>query len=280
LLTQAASEANQKGWCDKSTADATQKREYASSAVGDLNAKMAKLEALSAKLGEELSEVAEEVKHLKDAVSSAEKDRSEEKKENAVTVQEAKAGLDAVKMAIDILDKFYKTASKSKVDLSLAQGPADDAPKTSFETGDAYTGAGAESGGVIGMMEVIQSDFERTISETNKAEDEAQKAHQKFKTESSMSLAEKETASKQKTKLKDEADDSLSDSAEQLKSQVAVVQTSIKELMELKKVCVDTGMSYADRVAKREQEISSLKKALCIFGAYAQYGPDGLGDAC
>merc|ERR1719453_882169 len=65
LLTQAANEANQKGWCDKSTADATQKREYASSAVGDLNAKMAKLEALSAKLGEELSEVADEVKQLK-----------------------------------------------------------------------------------------------------------------------------------------------------------------------------------------------------------------------
>jgi len=65
-----------------------------------------------------------------------------------------------------------------------------------------------------------------------------------------------------------------------LSSQTKILVTSIKELMELKPVCVDTGMSYADRVAMREQEIESLKKALCILGAYAEFGPDGLADAC
>merc|ERR1719164_95864 len=54
LLQEAANEANQKGWCDKATADATQKRTYAADEIEGLNAKMAKLEALSAKLGEEL----------------------------------------------------------------------------------------------------------------------------------------------------------------------------------------------------------------------------------
>jgi len=39
-------------------------------------------------------------------------------------------------------------------------------------------------------------------------------------------------------------------------------------------------MSYAERVARREDEIASLKKALCIFGAYSEYGPDGLADKC
>merc|ERR1719213_1469066 len=160
LLTEAANEANQKGWCDKATADATQKRTYAADEIEGLNAKMAKLEALSAKLGEELKELNKEIKELNDARAEAEKNRKEEKAENANTVTEAKAGLDAVKMAIDILDKFYKTAAKENVDLSLAQGPLDDAPETSFETGEAYTGAGGESGGIIGMMEVIRSDFE------------------------------------------------------------------------------------------------------------------------
>merc|ERR1719333_969911 len=54
LLTEAANEANQKGWCDKAMADAKQKRQYAADEIEDLNAQMAKLEALSAKLGEEL----------------------------------------------------------------------------------------------------------------------------------------------------------------------------------------------------------------------------------
>merc|ERR1719390_112660 len=206
--------------------------------------------------------------------------RSEEKAENANTVKEAKAGLGAVKMAIDILDKFYKTSAKAKVDLSLAQGPLDDAPDAGFDNGGAYKGAGAESGGIIGMMEVIQSDFERTISETKKAEAEAEKDHLEFMTETGMSLAEKTTARKEKTRLKDETDNNFNDAEDSLSSETKILVTAIKELMELQPACIDTGMSYADRVAMREQEIASLKKALCILGAYAQYGPDGLADAC
>merc|ERR1719478_1185490 len=194
LLTEAANEANQKGWCDKATADATQKRDYAADKIEDLNAKMAKLAALRDKLGEEMKTLTEELKELNDSRAEAEKNRKEEKAENANTVSEAKAGLAAVNMAIDILDKFYKTSAKAKVDLSLAQGPLDDAPDAGFDNGEAYKGAGAESGGIIGMMEVIQSDFERTITETQKAEKEAEQDHLEFMTESGMSLAEKTTA--------------------------------------------------------------------------------------
>jgi chromosome segregation ATPase len=280
LLTEAANEANQKGWCDKATADATQKRTYSADEVEGLNAKMAKLEALSAKLGEEIATLGTEIGDLTTAQSTADKERKDEKTENANTVTEAKAGLAAVKMAIDILDKFYKTSAKAEVDLSLAQGPLDDAPDAGFKTGEAYQGAGAESGGIIGMMEVIQSDFERTISETKAAEVQAQKEHDEFTTETSKSLAEKNMAKKEKQSLKDETDNNQSDAESELGSQSKILATSIKELIELKATCVDTGMSYADRVAMREQEIASLKKALCIFGAFAEYGPDGLADAC
>jgi len=280
LLTEAANEANQKGWCDKATADATQKRTYASDKIASANAKMAKLAALSDKLGEEIATLTDEIKALKDSQAEAEKNRSDEKAENANTVKEADAGLAAVKMAIDILDKFYKTSAKAEVDLSLAQGPLDDAPDAGFKNGEAYQGAGAEAGGIIGMMEVIQSDFERTISETQAAEKAAQKEHLAFMTETGMSLAEKKMASKEKQSLKDETDDNYGSTQDTLGSQNDILLGSIKELIELKAVCVDTGMSYSERVARREQEIASLKKALCIFGAYAQYGPDGLADAC
>merc|ERR1719316_1414024 len=148
---------------------------------------MAKQEATSAKLAEEIATLQKEIGELNKDKAQAEKERKDEKAENANTVSEANAGLAAVKMAIDILDKFYKTSAKENVDLSLAQGPLDDAPETSFETGEAYTGAGAESGGIIGMMEVIQSDFERTISETKEAEEQAEQEHLAFMTESQKS---------------------------------------------------------------------------------------------
>merc|ERR1719162_2870474 len=171
---------------------------------------MAKLAALSDKLKEELSNLADDTKELNANVAAAEKARKDEKSENANTVTEANAGLDAVKMAIDILDKFYKTAAKASVDLSLAQGPADDAPDAGFDNGEAYQGAGAESGGIIGMMEVIQSDFERTISETKDAEAKAEQDHLDFMTETGKSKAEKTMAKKEKVSLKDETDDNFS----------------------------------------------------------------------
>merc|ERR1719162_1485332 len=274
LLKEAAEEANQKGFCDKATADATQKRTYAADKIEGLNAKMAKLAALSDKLNEELQTLTKEIGDLDDAKAKAEKERTEESAENANTVTEANAGLAAVKMAIDILDKFYKTSAKAEVDLSLSQGPLDDAPDAGFKTGEAYQGAGAESGGIIGMMEVIQSDFERTISETKSAEAASQKEHLEFSTESGKSLAEKNMAKKEKIALKDETDANFNDAEDDMTSQTKILVTSIKELIELKAACIDTGMSYADRVAMREQEIASLKKALCIFGAFAEFGPD------
>jgi len=280
LLTEAANEADQKGWCDKAIADAKQKRTYAAEEIEDLNVKMAKLEALSDKLGEDLKLLAEEIAEIKTAQAEAEKNRADEKAENANTVSEAKEGLSAVTMAIDILNKFYKTAAKAEVDLSLAQGPLDDAPDAGFKIGEAYKGAQAESGGIIGMLEVIQSDFTRTIRETIKDEAEAEQQHLEFMTESGKSLAEKQVAEKEKTKLKDETDSNLNDADDDLNSQTKILVTSIKELMELQPACIDTGMSYADRVALREEEIAALKKALCILGAYAQYGPEGLADAC
>jgi len=280
LLQEAANESNQKGWCDKATADAKQKRTYAAESIEDLNSNMAKLAALSDKLGEEIDTLTTDIKKLKDEQAAAEKIRKEENEENAHTVKEARAGLEAVTMAIDILTKFYKTSAKAEVDLSLAQGPADDAPDAGFDNGEAYKGAQAESGGIVGMMEVIQSDFERTIKETQKAEKEAEQAHYEFMTETGKSLAEKNVALKEKTRLKDETDEKFNDAQDELNAQTQILVTSIKELIELKAACIDTGMSYADRVAMREQEIASLKKALCILGAYAEYGPDGLSDAC
>lgn len=272
LLHEAAEEANQKGWCDKAQGDAKQKRTYAAEEIEALNGEMAALEGRRNKLSEELEVLRKEIPELKEKRDEAEKMREEEKAENERTVEEATAGLDAINMAIDILDKFYKTAAKSKVDLSLAQGPADDAPGAGFEIGEAYTGAGGESGGILGMMDVIKSDFERTISETQKAEKKAETDHRNFMTETGKSLAEKEMAEEQKDDQHANTVEELDSARESLDAEAEILSTAITELLELKPTCIDTGMSYEERVARREDEIESLKKALCIFENFADGG--------
>lgn len=280
LLAEAANEANQKGWCDKALADASTKRDTAARKSDDVNADMAKLEATRDKLTEELAVLLSETAELKKAQTEAQKIRKDEKTENKETVYEATIGKQATEKAITILSRFYATAAKAKVDLSLSQGPMDDAPDAGFKTGEAYTAAGSDSGGVVGMLEVIMSDFERTIKETEAAEASAEKEFNQFMTESAISLAEKKVATEENTKYKDEAEEKLSDANDDMLAQTDLLATSIEELIKLQPTCIDTGMSYADRVAMREQEVASLKKALCILGAYAKHGPDGLDDAC
>merc|ERR1719468_25375 len=280
LLTEAANEANQKGWCDKASKDAEQKRDYAAEEIASLNTEMADLEALIDERTVELAELAKAMKELKEAGEKAEKEREEEKEENVATVKEAQAGLGAISEAIDIISKFYKSAKKDKVELSLSQGPADDAPDAGFEIGEAYTGAQGESGGIIGMMEVMKSDFERTISETEAAEAQAEEDHLEFMTETGKSLAAKKVASEERTAQKDDASEKLEKADDILSEQTKILQASIQELLDLKPVCEDTGMSYKERVARREDEIAALKKADCILRAYEKYGPEGLSDAC
>lgn len=280
MLQESANEANQKGWCDKAIQDAEQKRDYTAEKLADLNAAMAEFEARRDKLVEELATLAKEIKELEKAQKDADESRKKEKAENKATVEEANAGLDAVKKAIQILDRFYKTAAKSKVDTKLIQGPADDMPDAGFDSGEAYTGAQGDAGGVIGMLEVIESDFVRTVKKTEAAEEQAEDDHLKFTTETQMSLAEKNKSTDIKTTQKDDTLKNLEEATDGMKDKTDILIGAIKELLELQPACVDTGMSYKERVAARENELAALKKALCIFNAYEKYGADGAGSKC
>merc|ERR1719161_1220592 len=226
------------------------------------------------KLTEDLAVLTKEIKELKAALAKATKERAEEKAESEATITEASAGLEAVEMAIDILDKFYKSAAnRAKKDpTAFVQGPLDDMPDAGFDAGETYGGGQGASTGILGMLDVIKSDFVRTISVTEESEAEAEKEFDKFDTETAVSLAEKTTAVEQKTKQKDDAVAKLESADSEMTSQAELRDTAIKELIELQPSCIDTGMSYEERVARREQEIESLKKALCILEAYAEYG--------
>merc|ERR1719399_451509 len=250
--------------------------------MGDLNVNMGKLESVRDELLLELKVLSKEITALKASQTKATKLRNKEKVENAATVTEAKGGLSAIKMAIDILDKFYKTAAKATV-LQQQEGSVedtDDAPDAGFMNNETYKGAQSSATGILGMMDVIKSDFVRTVKTTEQAEQEAADAFLTLMTETGKSLAVKTQAQLQKKSQKDDAVQDLTTAKGQLDTQSGILVTTITELKKLKKACVDTGMSYKDRVAIRAQEMKSLKKALCILEAYAMYGPSGVGTAC
>merc|ERR1719336_3549284 len=165
--------------------------------------------------------------------------------------------------------------SKNSVNLTLVQGPEDDMPDAGFENGEAYVGAQSDSVGILAMLDVMKSDFVRTITETEQAEREARRDFLEFMTQTNSALAEKNEAHGQKTDQKNDVVQKYDDAWDLLNAESDKLQGALRELKDLKPVCITTGMSYNDRVSNREDEIASLNKALCILGKYEQYGPDG-----
>merc|ERR1719310_958744 len=165
LMEEANNEAEQKGFCDKELSTNEQTRKAKSEEVVMLTAEIDELTASVASLTEEITELTKAVSELDAAVAKATSERTSEKEKNTVTIADAQAAQTAVANALSVLNEFYAKAAEAT---SFAQEPE-------IFGDEPYKGMGGESGGVVGMIEVIQSDFARLESETSAAEAEAAK---------------------------------------------------------------------------------------------------------
>merc|ERR1719163_342400 len=128
-----------------------------------------------------------------------------------------------------------------------------------------YKGMGGESGGVIGMLEVIESDFARLEAETKAAEETAQKEYDQFISDSQVDKASKEKDIEHKTMKKQDEEQELTSKKEDLAGTQKELDAALAYFDKLKPSCVDSHVSYEDRVAQRKEEIESLKEALKIL---------------
>merc|ERR1719395_12180 len=267
LEADAAAEQDQKGWCDQEMKKQTEARDEAIANVeGDMASKTS-AESKIAKLTEDIAELTKEIAEQKKALNEAQQLRSMESKDNAKTLQDATAGLAGVKKAMKILKAFYDNAfiqTKYTPPKADAEGNTvgDLAPDT-FE-GD-FAGNQDAATGIIGQLDVIKSDFEGTIDATKSAEDTAESEFNDYKTETEGDVSEKEGLIKTKEGEVDSETASLSDATDDLKDHTKLKEEALEELAKLKPACVDTGSDYAEKVARREQEIESLKNAYVIF---------------
>jgi septal ring factor EnvC (AmiA/AmiB activator) len=271
LVTEAAEEATKKGWCDTELGKATHTRDSNMDKIMELNAELEGLEATKAKLEEEIATLTTEIADLNDALTKETKMRADEKAENMDTLDKAKAGLAATKDAYDVLQAFYKKGAKGKV--SLIQASPVDADSPASPSG-AYKGGQQKAGGILAMLDVIISDFERTIKVTTKAEKASHREFVEFERTSKTSIASKETGKSQAESDLKSTDSKIAESMDDLEKHQDMLDDVLKELEDLKPACVDTGMSYADRVQKRKDEIDALKKALC------ELDPEKVEDQC
>jgi hypothetical protein len=264
LMQEAADEANHEGWCNTQLGKAKGARERKAESVLSLNDAMAKAENLRDKLQEETAKLGSEIDELTATLEKMTKERNDEAAENEATIKESEEGKAAVDEALDMLTKFYKTAAKNKVLLekdSSDQTP--DMPDAGFD--EAYGGSQGAATGILGMLEVISGDFARTIKTTKEAEKKSAADFLAFETETKTSLAVKTNTKSAKENELTETIDELADSKTSLEEDQSLLDKALQELIELEPACFPKAEPYEVRVAKREQEIESLKTALCTL---------------
>jgi len=274
LMTESANEATHKGWCDTEIGKANTERDHRHSDTKKLSAETEVLEAKKADLEAEIAKLNTERSDLQDAHTEAQRIRGAEKAENKQTLETAQEGLKALKSAIDVLQSFYSKASRATV---LLQAPVTSSPVAadmvgSEYEGGAYKGNQAAAGGIMGMLETIKSDFERTIKQTSDAEYAASSDFAKFDTETKASISSMETGIKNaEADLKMTSGDLVA-ALNDLKENQLLLDKSLEALEKLRPACVDTSMSWEDKVKAQKAEIEALKNALAVFNE-----EDGLG---
>merc|ERR1719174_2994102 len=193
LEADAAKKAGHKAFCDKEMKETKAKKEESESDLDTLGTKIDKATSKIAKLKEEIATLEAELLAIAEAQKKADEIRAEE----AAAWKESKAdyesGVEGVGMALQVLRDYY--AEKEE---SLIQQP-----------GATHSKATGAATGIIGMLEVIESDFTKSLADGSAAEAMAIEAYEKLTLDNKIATTEKSTAVEYKTKDKKETESRL-----------------------------------------------------------------------
>merc|ERR1719401_16574 len=251
LKADASAEASHKAWCDEQLHDNKIKRNKKTAQVNKLQSE---IEGLSAKIADEgasITTLTEEQADLTKGMAERTQQRNDEHAENTAAIADAAAGAEAVQRALTILKEFYASQSF----LQQAQEPEM----------QAYKGMQNGKTGVLGMLEVIATDFARLKADTETAEAAALADYEKYMKESE---ALKQQKHKDEVKLrldKDQHEYEKSEAEKDLKATLEELGDANKYYAELKPSCLEVHVNWEERVAGREAELAALREAYDIL---------------
>merc|ERR1719163_1325735 len=194
-----------------------------------------------AMLKEEVKKLQAELAAL--AKSEAEMDalRNEQHTEFVRVKKELEEGIEGLQMALKVLRDYY-----AKED-------------------DAHGKASGAGGGIIGLLEVAESDFTKNLQDVETEEENAQNEYDRITKENEITKVTKEQDVKYKTKEYKGLEKAVAEAT----SDLVAAETEYKAVMEyfdkIKEECIAKPMPYEEIKKRREAEIAGLKEALAIL---------------
>lgn len=268
LLEESKSEASKKGFCDTELGKAETERDYRFTEAKKISADLESLEATRDSLTQEIKRLASQISVETTALRETTINREEDNKANQETIHTAQDGFDAVSKALIILREAYKELGKGALLVQTSASPVlEDMDRKGKHAGfsGTYHGAQDKSKAIFALLEQIEDDFDRTIRTTQAAEDAAHRDFVDFSQATKSSIAGKETKKELNEQDLSTTKIDIETKTSDMQTSVNLLDAALKELEMLKPTCIDTGMSYGDRVQARKDEIAALQDALKIL---------------
>jgi chromosome segregation ATPase len=240
MEAEAEADATEKAFCDKELSETNAKKDDKTAEIEKLTAKIDKMTSKSKILKGEIATLQAELGALTKSQAEMDKIRQEEKATFDENSAELSKGLAGIQKALKVLNDYYSKDA-------------------------AHGSAGGSSTGIIGLLEVCESDFSKELAEVTEAEESAVHSYEQETKENEITKVTKEQDVKFKTKEAAGLDKSVSEYTSD-KSGVETELAAVNEyLSELEGRCTAKAESYADRKARREAEIAGLKEAQTIL---------------
>jgi len=250
LEKEAEEDATEKAYCDEEMGKTEAKRGELMDDESKLTAKIDQATSKSASLTEDIKQLEADLAALMKSQSEMDKIRQEENEDFLQAQADLKLGLEGVRKALTVLRDYYASSD------SFVQQPA--MPETHTKA----TGAGT---GIIGILEVVESDFAKGLAKEEAQEEDSQAEYEQITQENQVTKTMKDQDLKYKTKevkaLKKAIAD-LSSDRDTISNELAAVN---EYYAKLKDRCVAKPETYEERKARREAEINGLKEALSIL---------------
>merc|ERR1719265_1769902 len=183
----------------------------------------------------------------------AESQRQESHETYLVTKDDLTKGLDGVRKALVVLRDYYAAGSSAA---AFVQQPA--AP----DAHSAATGAGTS---IIGVLEVVESDFADNLAKEETEESDAADAFDKQTQSFKLSKASKDQDVKYKTQEATSLDKQVSDESSDRETENTELSAVLDYYGKLKDRCIAKPETYSERKARRDAEVAGLKQALEIL---------------
>jgi chromosome segregation ATPase len=251
LEKEAAEEADAKAFCDTETSKSKAKQADLTAKLDTHGVRIEKATATIDELKVQIKGLQERMAAMDAAEAEATALRQKEHAEYLKASADYKQSAEAVANAVGVLQSYYSQGSFVQ---------AKQAPEFGSKQGDIAST-------ILSMLEVAESDFTRLLAESEAGEKQAQTAYDTLKQDNAVARAANVEEVKGKENEVKRVDMSLINYKEDHASTSKELDAVLAYLDKLKPQCETKVMSYAERKARREEEISGLKEALEILSA-------------